>query len=83
MQNLNRAFILMAAIALSTLAGCATTIRTPFGTTTSYNGTTTYVPAPETPAYHHSESYPGYSCQVYSTGTGDAMRFTRQCYPNR
>ncbi|MEY4744500.1 MAG: hypothetical protein RL272_445 [Candidatus Parcubacteria bacterium] len=83
MPNLSRPLVLFAAIALSALAGCATTIRTPFGTTYSYDGTTTYTPAPQAPVYHHSESFPGYYCEVYSIGTGDAMQFTRQCYSNR
>ncbi len=80
---MHRTFVLIAAIALSTLAGCATTIRTPFGTTTSYNGTTTYVPAPESPAYHHAESFPGGYCNYYSTGTGATMRIFRgDCHSN-
>lgn len=80
---LHRTFVLIAAIALSTLAGCATTIRTPFGTTTSYNGTTTYYPAPESPVYHHAESYPGGYCNYYSTGTGANMRIFRgDCHSN-
>ncbi len=83
MQNLSRSFILFALIALSSLAGCATTIRTPFGTTHSYKGRTTYTRRGDMPAYHHSESYPGGYCEVYSTGTGDHMRFSRRCYHNR
>jgi hypothetical protein len=81
---INRAFVaVLALFSLTLSAGCATTVRTPFGTYYEYNGHSTYNPAPERPAYHHSESGPGYYCRVYSTGSGEQMRFTRECYPNR
>jgi len=76
-------FALTAIIVLSSLTGCVTTTRTPWGSSYTYNGQTTYRPAPEAPAYHHSESGPGYYCQVFSTGTGANMSFSRNCYPNR
>ena len=70
-------FVLITFTFLSGLTGCATYTRTPFGSSYTYNGQTTYYPAPDTGAYHHSESYPGGYCNFYSTGHGDAMRIYR------
>lgn len=76
-------FALITLIVLPSLTGCVTTTRTPWGTSTTYNGQTTYVPAPDTGAYHHAESYPGGYCNFYSTGTGANMRIFRgDCHAN-
>ena len=81
---INRAFVAFFALLTLTLsAGCATTVRTPFGTYYDYNGHSSFTAAPPAPVYHHSESGPGYYCRVYSIGTGDNMTFTSQCFPNR
>lgn len=76
-------FVLITLIVLASLTGCATYTRTPWGSSYTYNGQTTYYPAPEAPAYHHSQSYPGGYCNYYSTGTGANMRITRgDCHSN-
>lgn len=76
-------FVLITLVVLCSLTGCATYTRTPWGSSYTYNGQTTYYAAPESPVYHHAEAFPGYYCNFYSIGTGANMRIYRgDCHDN-